>query len=169
MGLDELSVKHSPFAPLPLKSLCPRCQSLTERRIVTSSSFGSARAVGSMKQISGSAMEEGGGTSDTSASHGGGTVYISLPNAAADDTTPSSAQHRAVAPSSLPVHLRVTPPPPSSSHLQAAHPPPLPGAAVGDWVTHLPDVAEGGAPNPTPFLPWSAATCVEVWRLCSRR
>jgi hypothetical protein len=71
-------------------------------------------------------MEGDGGTDDASVSDDGGMVYSSLPNVASgDDDTPSSAQHRVLAP--YPVQQRATPPLPSLAQQRAT--PPLPSPA----------------------------------------
>jgi hypothetical protein len=102
-------------------------------------------------------MEGGGGTCGTSASHDGGTVYISLPNAASGGgATPLPGIDASAGPIFLP----------DASAGDA--PTPLLGAAVGDGGTPLPGAAEGGAPTPTLLLLWLAATGLEVWRLFSR-
>jgi hypothetical protein len=100
------------------------------------------------------------------AADGGATALLGTASGYGATPLPNTATNGSTTPPS-PMQQQAAAPPPSLTHLQAVRPP-LPWLIYRRRVHPLPGVAKGGAPTPTPFLPWSAATGVEVWRICSR-
>jgi hypothetical protein len=100
-----------------------------------------------------------------STSQGGGAVCISLPDAASGGPLPSTAV--GAGPIFLPNAAVGDTPTPSPTHLWAMSPPP-PRCSSGRRPYRPPQRSRGWCPHPDPLLPWSIATGLEVWCMCSR-